>query len=147
MKSYVGWALLFAYVTCLQEYIRWDLFVLRAQPLDTSPLSLCWHNKTLLPAKLPQYPMSQIESPSTFLGGLLPGLWRWWFVTFLIARVHPLDSQEKILTGTNGQFNPEGDFSSWRVGVKVLDAQWNPVRHRTQWGMDSTAHHTGNNPS
>jgi hypothetical protein len=45
MQPYVGWALLFASVTCLQGYIRWAPFVLRAQPLDTSPLGLCWHNK------------------------------------------------------------------------------------------------------
>jgi hypothetical protein len=69
VQPYVGWALLFASVTCLQGYIRWDPFVLKAQPLDMSPLSLCWHNKTLIPAKLPQCPISQLEIP-TFLGGL-----------------------------------------------------------------------------
>jgi hypothetical protein len=54
MQPYVGWALLLASVTCLQGYIRWDSFVLGAQPLDMSPLDLWWHNKKLLPAKLPQ---------------------------------------------------------------------------------------------
>jgi hypothetical protein len=33
--------------------------------LDTSPLSLCWHNKTLLPAKLPQCPVSLFKIPVT----------------------------------------------------------------------------------
>jgi hypothetical protein len=41
----------FASVTCLQGYIRRHLFVLRAQSLDMNPLSLCQHNKMLLPAK------------------------------------------------------------------------------------------------
>jgi hypothetical protein len=31
MQPYVGWALLFDCVTCLQGCIRWDPFVLRAQ--------------------------------------------------------------------------------------------------------------------
>jgi hypothetical protein len=60
MQPYVGWALLFASVTCFQGYIRWDLFVLGAQSLDTSPLALCQHNKTLLPTKLPQCPVFQL---------------------------------------------------------------------------------------
>jgi hypothetical protein len=62
MQPYVGWALLFASVTCFQGYIKWDLFVLGAQSLDTS-------HKMLLPAKLPQCPTSQLEIPATFLGG------------------------------------------------------------------------------
>jgi hypothetical protein len=45
MQPYVGWALLFASVTCLQGHIRGELFVLGAQPLDMCPLGLCWHNK------------------------------------------------------------------------------------------------------
>jgi hypothetical protein len=65
MQPYVGWALLSASVTCLQGYVRWDPFVLRAQPLDTSPLSLGQHNKMLLPAKLPQCPVSQLEISAT----------------------------------------------------------------------------------
>jgi hypothetical protein len=32
-----------------------------------SPLGLCWHNKSLLPATLPQYPMSQLEIPATII--------------------------------------------------------------------------------
>jgi hypothetical protein len=36
-----------------------------------SPLGLCWHNKMLLPDKLPQCPISQLESPATFFGGLI----------------------------------------------------------------------------
>jgi hypothetical protein len=37
-------------------------FVLGAPPLDTSPLSLRWHKKTLLPAKLPQCLVSQLAT-------------------------------------------------------------------------------------
>jgi hypothetical protein len=45
MQPYVGWALLFASVTCLQGYIRWVPTVLGAQPLDMSLLGLFQHNK------------------------------------------------------------------------------------------------------
>jgi hypothetical protein len=72
MQPYVGWTLLFASVTCLQGHIRWDLFVLGAQPLDTSPLSLCQDNKMLLPSKLPQCPTSQFEIPIILLSR---GVW------------------------------------------------------------------------
>jgi hypothetical protein len=65
MQPYVGWALLFASVSFLQGYIRWDPFVLWAQTLEMSLLSLCWHNKALLPAKLPQHPVCQLETPAT----------------------------------------------------------------------------------
>jgi hypothetical protein len=68
MKSHAaicGLSLVFASVTCLQGYIRWDPFVLRAQSLDMSPLDLCQHNKMLPPAKLPQCPVSQFEIPAT----------------------------------------------------------------------------------
>jgi hypothetical protein len=82
MQPYVSWALLFASVTYLQGYIRWDLFVLGAQPLDTSPLSLYWHNKTLFPAKLPQCSVSQLEIPTTveqiWRRQLLPQIQREW---------------------------------------------------------------------
>jgi hypothetical protein len=54
--------LLFASVTCLQGYIRWDPFVLGAQSLDMSPLSLCWHNKMLLPANCLKSPKSQLAN-------------------------------------------------------------------------------------
>jgi hypothetical protein len=54
--------LLFASVTCLQGYIRGDPFVLGAQPLYTSLLSLCWHNKTLLPANCLKSPISQLAN-------------------------------------------------------------------------------------
>jgi hypothetical protein len=121
MQPYVGWALLFASVTCMQGYIRWDLFVLGAQPLDTSPLSLCWHNKMLLPSKLPQCTLSQLEIPATFLRGSLLGLWKWWFVTSLVTRVHPPDCQEKIPLSTKGQLDLEEGFvllGSWDEGLR-----------------------------
>jgi hypothetical protein len=58
--------------------------------------------------------------------------------------VLPLDCQEEIPPGTNGQLDSEGDGSSWRIGVRALDTQWNPVRRRNQLG--STAHQIGKNP-
>jgi hypothetical protein len=78
MKSYAATSRLsFAFCFCnlLTGYnIRWDLFILRAQPLDMSPLGLCWHNNMLFPAKLPQCPVSQFEIPATFLGGSFAGI-------------------------------------------------------------------------
>jgi hypothetical protein len=125
MQLYVGWALLFASVTCLQEYIRWDPFILGAQPLDMSPLSLCQHNKALLPAKLPQCPLSQLEIPTTFLGNSLPGLWRWWFVTSLVARrrSHQAPTDSLIQRG----IHPHGKLG------------WRPHMHNgTQWGAGTS---------
>jgi hypothetical protein len=84
----MDYTLLFASVTCLQWFIRWDTFVLGAQPLDMSPLSLCWHNKTLLRAICLKSPVSQ-QPPTTFLGALYLGLWRWWIITSLVTRVCP----------------------------------------------------------
>jgi hypothetical protein len=52
----------------LQRYIRGDLFVLGAQPLDTSLLSLCQHNEMLLPANLPQCPYLTLRFPQHFMG-------------------------------------------------------------------------------
>jgi hypothetical protein len=54
--------LLFSSVTCFQEYTSRDPFVLGTQPLDMNPLSLCWNNKMLLPAKSPQCPISQLAT-------------------------------------------------------------------------------------
>jgi hypothetical protein len=51
--------------------MRWDPFVLRAQPLDMSPLSLCWHNKMLLPANLPQSHIFQLANSWNISWGLI----------------------------------------------------------------------------
>jgi hypothetical protein len=59
--------LLFASGTCLQGYIRRHPFVLRAQPLDMSPLSLCWHNKMLLPAICLRVCISASDLPQHYL--------------------------------------------------------------------------------
>jgi hypothetical protein len=56
-----------ASITCLQGYVRWDPFVLRAQTLDSSLLGLYLHNKMLLPTKLPQCPVSLFEIPATVI--------------------------------------------------------------------------------
>jgi hypothetical protein len=58
--------------------------------------------------------------------------------------VHPPDHWEEIPPGANGQLDLEGDSSSWQVGVRALDAQWNPVRHRNQ--LENITHQTGKNP-
>jgi hypothetical protein len=63
-----GLDLAFCFCNLLAGYIRRDPFVLGAQPLDTSPLSLCQHNEKLLPAKLPRCPICQFEIPAVVLG-------------------------------------------------------------------------------
>jgi hypothetical protein len=133
MQPHVGWALLFASVTCLQVYIRWDPFVLGAQSLDMSLLSLCQHNKMFLPAKLPQCPVSQLEIPATFLG-ISFRLWRWWFVTYLVPRVHSLDCWEKIPPGATHSLIHSRYSSSQQVRVIALDTQQKPVRCRNKRG-------------
>jgi hypothetical protein len=84
------------------------------------PLILCWY-KSLLPAKLPQCPVSQFEIPATFLGGLsgivemvicyLPCQWG--------ASPRPLE--EVSSPGANGQFNPE-------EGLVLLASQGEDLR-------------------
>jgi hypothetical protein len=69
MQPCVGWALLFASLTCLQGHVRWYPFVFKPQPLDTSLLGLCWHNKTLLPAKLLSVLYLSLRFSQHFLGG------------------------------------------------------------------------------
>jgi hypothetical protein len=114
----------FASVTCLQGYIRGDHFVLGAQPLDMSLLSLCWYNKMLLPANCLKSPVSQLANSRNISWGLI--IWDCGDGELLpplsLGYVRP-DSQEEIPPGANGQLDPEGDSSSWRVGVRTLDAQ------------------------
>jgi hypothetical protein len=130
MQPYVGLTLLLASVTCLQGYVRWDLFVLGAQPLEMSSLSLCQHNKTLLPAKLPQCPISQLEIP-TFLGGL-SGIAQW-LDTSLVTRDIP---------GVTGI--PRTARRSHQAPMDSL-IWWNPVRHKNQRGEGSAIGQTGKN--
>jgi hypothetical protein len=117
-----------------------------SQPLDISLLSLCQHNKMLLPAELSQGPISQIKIPVTFLGGLLPGLQRWWFFTSLVAGMHPPDRRENGLlircqqtAWSGGKTHPPGE-SGWGT----------QTHNRTWWGTGtnegSGAHQTGKNP-
>jgi hypothetical protein len=69
-----GLSFAFCFCNLLARVYKVRPFVLGAQPLDTSPLGLCWHNKTLLSAKLPQCPESQLKIPATFWGGLFAGI-------------------------------------------------------------------------
>jgi hypothetical protein len=127
MKSHVGWALIFASVTCLQGYIRWDLFVFRAQPLDTSPLGLCQHNKTLLPLNCLSVPYLSLRFPQHFLGDHL-GLQKWWLVTSLVTGVHPLDQWEKFIRSQWTAWSRGGICSPGELG-------WRPrIHNETQWG-------------
>jgi hypothetical protein len=75
--------------------------------LDTSQLGLCWHNAMCLLAKLPQCPISQLEIPTTFLGGS--------------SRI-----AEMVVCHLSCHWG-----ASLRL-VKASDAQQNPVRHRNQ---------------
>jgi hypothetical protein len=58
----------------------------------------------------------------------------------------PLDSGRRLHQVPKDSLIRRGDSSSWWVGVRVSDAQQNPVRHRNQRGEGSTAHQTGKNP-
>jgi hypothetical protein len=81
MQPHVGWALLSASVTCLQVYLRWDSFVLRVQPLDTSPLSLCRHSGRSF-TNLPQRLLCQLNFPPTIVSPTIcPG---WLQTTILL---------------------------------------------------------------
>jgi hypothetical protein len=93
-------------------------------------------------AKLPQCPLSQLEIPATFLGDL-SGIVETVSYPLPVIGVHPPDRREKIPPGANGHLDPKGDSSSQEVGVRALDAQWNPLRHRNQLG--STTHQIGKN--
>jgi hypothetical protein len=75
-----------------------------------------WPNKTLLPAKLPQCPISQLEIPTTSLGGLFVGIAETDFFTSLVASVCPPDCQEKILPGAKRQLDLE-------EGLVLLESQ------------------------
>jgi hypothetical protein len=55
-----GLSFAFHFCNLFARGYKGDPFVLRPQPLDTSPLGLCWPNKMLLPANLPQCPVSQL---------------------------------------------------------------------------------------
>jgi hypothetical protein len=112
----VGWALPFASVTCLQEYIRWDPLVLGAQPLDTSPrvcastVRCCFLLNCL----------SVLYLSSWFLQHLLGahlGLQRWWFVTSFVAGVHPLTAGRRSHQASTGW--SRGGFVpvSWGEGL------------------------------
>jgi hypothetical protein len=115
--------------------------------LDTSPLSLCWHNKMLFPDNCLKSLVSQLATSCNISlrlviwdcgdGELSPPL---------SLGCIPLDCQEEIPPGTNGQLDLVGESSFQRVGVSALVAHQNPVRHRNQQGEGSTAHQTGKNP-
>jgi hypothetical protein len=124
--------LLFSSVTCLEDYKRWDPFVLGAQPWDTSPLSLCQHNKILLLAKLPQCLISQLQIPAIFLEGSSR--------IMEIVICHPPDYWEKWSHWAPMDILIQRrDSSSLRVRVKASDAQQNPVRCRNQQGEGTSA--------
>jgi hypothetical protein len=133
----VGWALLFASVTCLQGYIRWDLFVLWAQPLKWIRWVCAGTRKCSFLLNCLSVPYLSLRFPRHFLG-TCPGLWRWWFVTSLVARRRfhqaPMDSL----------ISRRGSSSQW-VEVKASGTQRNPVRCRDQQGEGSTSCQTGKN--
>jgi hypothetical protein len=111
-----------------------------------SPLGLCWHNKMLLPANLPQCPISQLATSCNISWGhVIQDCGDGELSPLLLLGCVPPDCQEEIPPGTKKQLDPEGDSSSQRVGMKVSDAQWNPLRPRNQQGEGSTAHQTDKN--
>jgi hypothetical protein len=81
--------------------------------------------------------------PATFLGGSLPGLWKWWFVTSFVTRAIPLDCWEKIPLGINRHLDlEEGLILQW-VGGRTTEL----VRHKNQQVAGRTAPQTGKNSS
>jgi hypothetical protein len=97
-------------------------------------------------SKLPQCPKSQIEIPATFLGSLLLGLWRQWFITYLVTRVHPQNHKEKCShQAPMDSLIQRMDSYSQPVGVKASDPQWNLVRCRNQQGEESPTNQTSKN--
>jgi hypothetical protein len=125
----VGWALLSASVNCLQGYIRWDLYVLGAQPLDTSLLGLYQHNKHCQSGNLPQCPLSQLVINCNITMGLAE----------IAERVsYHLPCHQGVPSGPLGGDPTRRQWTTWSGGwfvllaswVRASDAQWNTVRHR-----------------
>jgi hypothetical protein len=129
----------------LQGYI--SPFVLRAQSLDMSLLSLCWHNKTLLPAKLPQSLGSQLANSCNISWGLVIQDCRDGELSPpLPLGCIPRNNGRRSHQPPTDSLIQRGDSSSLWVGVRASDTQQNPVRCRNQLGEGSTAHQTGKNP-
>jgi hypothetical protein len=111
--------------------IRWDPFILRAQPLDTSLLSLCWHNKTLHPANGLKSSASQLANSRNISWGLI--IRDCCVITSLFTGVHPPRS-------------PGGDptrhqWTAWyRGGIHPPgESGWGSQMHsRTQWGTGTS---------
>jgi hypothetical protein len=111
-----------------------------------SLLSLCWHNKTLLPANCLEGPVSQLANSCLISWSfVIQDCWDGELSPPLSPGCFPQDCQKEIPPGANWQLDPDGDSSSWQVRVRASDAQWNSVRHRNQWEEGSTAHQTGKN--
>jgi hypothetical protein len=111
-----------------------------------SPTGLCLHNKSLLPAKLLQCLLSQLEILAIFLGAPCWDCGDSDLSSPLSPGCIPRKCQEKIPSSVNGQLDPEGDLSSQQVRVRASDAQRNPVRHKNKQGEGSTTHQTCKDP-
>jgi hypothetical protein len=131
--------LLLASVTWLQGYIRWDLFVLRAQPLDMSPLSLFWHNKMLVPAKLPQCSVISAWDSHNISWGIFWDCRNGDLSPPLLLGCIPRTAGRRSHQVPMDSLIQRRDFSSHWVGVKASDMQQNLVRCRNQRGKESTA--------
>jgi hypothetical protein len=107
-------------------------------------LSLCWHNKMLLPANFLKSLLSQLANSCNISWGL--DIWDCGdgaLTPPLSLGCIPLERQEEIPTGASRQLDLEGESSFGRVRVRASDTQRNPVRCRNQRGEGSTAHQTG----
>jgi hypothetical protein len=114
--------------------------------LDISLLGLCWHNKTLLPAKLPQCLISWLATSHNIS-------WRLVRDCRDTVSYHPPCHQGESpqTAGRRSHQVPIDSLSQRRIPPpsdlgRALDAQWNPVRSRNQQGEGITTHRTGKKP-
>jgi hypothetical protein len=132
-------------VTCLQGYIRWDLFVFGAQPWDISHWVFAGTTKCCFLLTYLSVLHLSLRFPH-FLGAH-PGFQRWWAIASLVTRVHSRTIRRRSHQVQMDSLIQKGDSFSQQVRVRALDAQWHPVRTRNQWGEGCTAHQTGKNRS
>jgi hypothetical protein len=108
-----------------------------------SLLSLWWYNKMLFRANCLKSPVSQLANSRNISWGII-GDCGDGELSFPLS-LGCISPECEVPPGINGQLDPEGESSSWQVGVSASDTQWNLVRHRNQQGEGSTAHQTCKN--
>jgi hypothetical protein len=129
----------------LERVYKAKHFVLEAQSLDKSPLSLCRHNKMLFPVELPQCPLSVQESHN-ISGGSFGTQRPFFFSPPLSLGVLPRLLGKVILLGAC-------QWAVWSGGETHPPSElgWGPQSHNGTWrgtgtSEGSATHQTGKNP-